>query len=81
MHMVGASTSNTRESDLMRLTVNGNAVDMPASATVADVVTLLQPARPFAVAVNLVFVPSNMHDTHSLQDDDQVELITPVTGG
>jgi sulfur carrier protein len=36
---------------------------------------------PYAVAVNLQFVPKSQHAEYVLQDNDSVEIISPVTGG
>jgi sulfur carrier protein len=70
-----------RDANVLRVIVNGSAVEFQSGATVADVVTHVQPAQPFAVAVNMVFVPRTLHDSHILCADDQIELIVPVTGG
>lgn len=65
----------------MNVLINQTAVDLPAGATVADAVAHQQPKPPFAVAVNLQFVPQARYATHALQPGDQIEIIAPVTGG
>ncbi len=65
----------------MNILINQTAVDLPAGATVADAVAHLQPNPPFAVAVNLQFVPKAGYAAHPLQAGDTVEIIAPVTGG
>lgn len=65
----------------LNLLINQKPHQLPAGATLADAVALLGLHRPFAAAVNLQFVPRSQHAQHVLQDQDQVELITPVTGG
>lgn len=65
----------------LNLLINQKPHQLPAGATLADAVALLGLHMPFAAAVNLQFVPRSQHAQHVLQDQDQVELITPVTGG
>ena len=65
----------------LNLLINQKPYQLPAGATVADAVALLGLRMPFAAAVNLQFVPRSQHAQHVLQDQDRVELITPVTGG
>jgi sulfur carrier protein len=42
---------------------------------------MIEAKPPYAVAVNLEFVPKTRHAEYILQDNDQVEIIAPVTGG
>ena len=53
----------------------------PANATLADAVKCMGIAPPFAAAVNLQFVPKTQYASHVLQANDQIELISPITGG
>ena len=65
----------------MKITLNQNATELPASATVADALAQMQAKPPFAVAVNTVFVPKSQYAAHVLNEGDKVEVISPVTGG
>ena len=65
----------------MKITLNQNATELPANATVADALAQMQAKPPFAVAVNTVFVPKSQYTAHVLNEDDKVEVISPVTGG
>ncbi|WP_218239967.1 sulfur carrier protein ThiS [Comamonas fluminis] len=65
----------------MKITLNQNATELPASATVADALAQMQAKPPFAVAVNTVFVPKSQYTAHVLNEGDKVEVISPVTGG
>ena len=65
----------------MKITLNQNATELPASATVADALAQMQAKPPFAVAVNTVFVPKSQYASHVLSEGDKVEVISPVTGG
>lgn len=63
------------------LTLNGQPMELPAGATLADAAAASGVQPPFAAAVNLQFVPRNRYGQTPLQSGDQVELISPVTGG
>jgi sulfur carrier protein len=65
----------------MRVIVNEKEYDLPHQSMVSDALTLIQAKPPFAVAVNLQFVPKSQHAQYALNENDQVEIIAPVTGG
>ena len=65
----------------MKVEINGTTHTLPDVATVADAARAIQAKSPFAVAVNLQFVPASRHATTALQPSDRVEIIRPVTGG
>lgn len=65
----------------MKITLNQQATDLQANATVADALAQMQAKPPFAVAVNTVFVPKTQYAAHILMDGDKMEVISPVTGG
>ncbi|RZL66410.1 MAG: sulfur carrier protein ThiS [Variovorax sp.] len=65
----------------MNILINDTPFTLAPSATVADALFALNVVPPYAVAVNREFVPRSAHATHTLQPDDKVEVIRPVTGG
>ena len=65
----------------MRITVNQIEYDLPNQSMISDALTLINAKPPFAVAVNLNFVPKTQYDQFALNENDQIEVITPVTGG
>jgi sulfur carrier protein len=66
----------------MKLTVNGQPRDAPAGATVAQVVATVTGQRSgVAAAVNGEVVPHRAWPGTTLQDGDQVEVVTAVQGG
>ena len=65
----------------MNITINQIPHPLPDGATVLDALAAIAAKPPFAVAVNMAFVPSAEHASHLLQDGDRVEIISPVTGG
>lgn len=66
----------------MRLTVNGEPVDLDDGTTVADLVaTRVEQQRRTAVARNGEVVPRGAWGATTLQDGDAVELLVAVAGG
>ena len=66
----------------MRITVNGEATEVPSALTVAELVAQHVPdARRVAVAVNAGVVPRSAWSTTELADGDSAELLTAVAGG
>jgi sulfur carrier protein len=68
----------------MRVTVNGEWRELPETATVADLVRLLQGApegRGMAVAVDGEVVPRAAWARTVLADGAQVEIVVAVQGG
>jgi sulfur carrier protein len=65
----------------MRVLINHTPHELPNSATVADAAQAVGAKPPYAVAVNLQFVPKTQHASTTLQPNDAVEIIAPVTGG
>ena len=65
----------------MQVFINKVAHVLPPEATLAKAIALIEAKPPFAVAVNLQFVPKTHYAQYLLQAQDQVEIISPVTGG
>ena len=65
----------------MHITINNQPCNLSEGATVANALAVIQAKPPYAVAVNTVFVPAHQHPQHLLQTGDQMEVISPVTGG
>jgi sulfur carrier protein len=65
----------------MRVLINHTPHELAEGATVTDAAQAVGAQPPYAVAVNLQFVPKTMHATTVLQPNDAVEIIAPVTGG
>ena len=65
----------------MRIIANQIPRDLPSNSRITDLLTMIEAKPPYAVAVNLQFVPKKRHAEYILQDNDQVEIIAPVTGG
>ena len=66
----------------VRVTVNDEPRELPADATIADLVTSLALGpRRIAVEVNRAVVPRADYAAHRLADGDTVEIINFVGGG
>jgi sulfur carrier protein len=61
--------------------VNQVEYELPSQSMISDVLSLIDARPPYAVAVNLNFVPKTQHSEFLLNENDQVEVIAPVTGG
>ncbi|OYY12258.1 MAG: thiamine biosynthesis protein ThiS [Polynucleobacter sp. 35-46-11] len=46
-----------------------------------DVLVMIDAQPPFAVAINYEFVPKTRHAEEVLREGDEMEVISPVTGG
>ena len=66
----------------MKITVNGNAMDLEAGTTVEGLLTLLGVPRQYtAVAVNREVTPKSEYAAVELGDGDRVEIVRPMGGG
>lgn len=66
----------------MRIQLNGEALDLPDGATVADLLVRLDLAgKRVAVELNLDIVPRSQHGETSLSDGDRVEVVHAIGGG
>ena len=65
----------------MRVIANQIPRELPSNSRITDLLVMIEAKPPYAVAVNLQFVPKTCHAEYILQDNDQVEIIAPVTGG
>ena len=66
---------------MMRVLVNQNLHELAPASKVSDLLALIDAKPPYAVAVNLQFLPKSQHADYVLQENDAVEIISPVTGG
>jgi sulfur carrier protein len=65
----------------MRVIANQIPRELPSNSRITDLLAMIEAKPPYAVAVNLQFVPKTRHAEYILHENDQVEIITPVTGG
>jgi sulfur carrier protein len=68
----------------VKILVNGDPVDVPSGATVADLIERVAPQRSprgVAVAVNGEVVSRSEWEDSSLSEDDLVEVLAAIGGG
>ena len=66
----------------VRVTVNGEARELPAGTTVAALLSqVAPPGKPCAVEVNREIVPRSAHAAHELREGDAIEIVGFVGGG
>jgi len=65
----------------MKVLINQLAYELPEGASLALAIERLDARPPFATAINKQFVPSAQYAQTLLREDDQIEIIQPVTGG
>ena len=65
----------------MLIFINQQQHQLPEGATLTAAISVLQPAPPYAVAVNQQFVPNTRYAATVLQPNDTIDIIAPVTGG
>jgi sulfur carrier protein len=66
----------------MTITLNGEAREIEAGTTVAELVGELHVSpKHVAVEVNLELVPRARHAEHRLCENDRLEVVTLVGGG
>jgi sulfur carrier protein len=66
----------------MRISVNGETLELEAAITVAELLGRVRVAPgACAVEVNRTLVPRRQHEERRLADGDAVEIVTLVGGG
>ena len=65
----------------IQVRINQALYKLPQGTSLADAIAQVEISPPFAAAVNLQFVPRAQYPVHLLQNGDQIELISPITGG
>jgi len=65
----------------LQVLINHAPHRLPQGATLSDAIAIAGIVPPFAAAVNLQFVPRSQYAEHLLTNHDQIELISPITGG
>lgn len=65
----------------MKITVNGEPLELRDGATVAALLDERGPAGGVAVAVNDDFVPRAEYARRKLDEGDRVEIVAPMQGG
>lgn len=71
-----------KETNDMKVTLNGEPRDLPDGSTVLQMLECLElSGRRVAVEVNREIVTRSRHDTTTLKPGDTIEIVTLVGGG
>ena len=65
----------------MHVLINQLPFELPDNAVLSLAIERFGITPPFAAAVNLEFVAKTEYDRTRLHDQDEIELIAPITGG
>jgi sulfur carrier protein len=65
----------------MRILINRQPYDLAEGCSLEAALTGAGFKPPFAVALNLQFVPKTRYGLTPLKPGDEVEVISPITGG
>jgi sulfur carrier protein len=68
-------------SKVIKIIINNEKYELSAKSCLADAIAIRNPKPPFAVAVNLEFIPNTQYQSTLLKMDDRIEIISPITGG
>lgn len=67
---------------MIEILFNGNALQLPAPMGLETFIAEhAQSSQSFAVAINQAFVPRSRYSQTSIQDGDEVEILSPIQGG
>jgi sulfur carrier protein len=65
----------------MSILVNGQRQPLPEPQTLAALLAILSPPRPFAVARNGDFVPRTTYEQCRINSGDRIDIVHPTAGG
>jgi sulfur carrier protein len=65
----------------MHIFVNQVQKEINQSMDIASLLEVLQPKKPFAISLNSQFIAKTHYAITIVQDNDRLEIISPVTGG
>ena len=65
----------------LNVLINQKPIELPAGAALSEALATQTLTPPYAVAVNTQFVPRSAYTSTLLKAGDQIEVISPVTGG
>jgi sulfur carrier protein len=65
----------------MIIFINQVRKELSESSPLDELLRELQPKNPFAISINSQFIAKAHYVTTMLQDNDHIEIISPVTGG
>lgn len=64
----------------MKISINGQTMNIQSNQ-LANVIEEYGATPPYALAVNGVFVPKSDYQHKQLDENDQVDIVSPIFGG
>ena len=65
----------------MQVFINQTPHDLPEGFSIAQALETIGFKPPYAVALNLSFIPKTQYAATPLKPGDRIEVISPITGG
>lgn len=65
----------------MQVFINQKSFYLNDPVSLDQIPDLVQAKKPFAIAVNKVFIPKNDYQKTRVKENDSIEIISPITGG
>ena len=65
----------------IKVKINQTEFELQGNTSLEDAARVYGATPPFAAAVNTEFVPKSDYKQKRLQSGDEIELISPITGG
>ncbi len=67
---------------MLTLKINGEAQSFPRNTLLMGILNALSyNPQQVAVAINLTFVPRAQFETHAINDQDDIEILSAIQGG
>ncbi len=66
---------------IIKVKINQTEFELQGNSTLEDAAKIYGATPPFAAAVNTEFVPRSDYKEKRLKNGDEIELISPITGG
>jgi len=65
----------------MQVFINQKSFHLKDPVSLDQIPDLVQAKKPYAIAVNKVFIPKNDYQKILVKENDSIEIISPITGG
>lgn len=65
----------------MNIIINGEEASVEQNSLLQNLLDQRQPTAPFAIAINDQFITRDRYANVTLQESDQIEIVSPMSGG
>ncbi len=66
---------------MMKIIVNGEESSVEQNTLLQNLLDQRQPTAPFAIAINDQFITRDRYADITLHESDQIEIVSPMSGG